>query len=36
MSAPLLMLDYDGQVFQNYATPQLAQTKIAVHGLVNF
>jgi len=31
-----LMLDYDGQTFQNYAVGQPAQTKIAVHGLVNF
>ena len=31
-----LMIDYDGQTFQNYATPQLDQKKIAVHGLVNF
>ena len=31
-----LMLDYDGQTFDNYAVPQPAQKKIAVHGLVNF
>jgi hypothetical protein len=31
-----LMLDYDGQTFDNYAVAQPAQKKIAVHGLVNF
>ena len=31
-----LMLDYDGQTFQNYATFTPAQNKIAVHGFVNF
>jgi hypothetical protein len=30
------MLDYDGQKFNNYATAQPDQTKIAVHALVNF
>ena len=30
------MLDYDGQTFDNYAIPQPAQKKIAVHALVNF
>jgi hypothetical protein len=31
-----LMLDYDGQTFHNFATPQPAQKKIALHGLINF
>jgi hypothetical protein len=31
-----LMLDYDGQTFHNYATPQPKQQRIAVHALVNF
>jgi hypothetical protein len=31
-----LMIDYDGQTFNNYATAQPAQKKIAIHGLVNF
>jgi hypothetical protein len=31
-----LMLDYDNATFKNFATPQPTQTKIAVHGLVNF
>ena len=31
-----LMLDYDGQTFENYATAQPAQKKLAVHGLINF
>ncbi len=31
-----LMLDYDGQTFHNFATPQPAQKKWAVHGLINF
>jgi hypothetical protein len=31
-----LMLDYDGQAFQNFPTGQPAQKKFAVHGLVNF
>jgi hypothetical protein len=31
-----LMLDYDGQTFENYATPQPAQKKIAVHGQIVF
>ena len=31
-----LMLDYDGQTFDNYILPLPAQKKIAVHGLVNF
>ena len=31
-----LMLDYDGQTFENYDAAQPAQKKIAVHGLVNF
>ena len=30
-----LMLDYDGQTFQNFVTPQPAQKRIAVHGLIN-
>jgi len=31
-----MVLDYDGQTFQDFATPQPAQKKIAVHGLINF
>jgi hypothetical protein len=31
-----LLLDYDGQTFQNFATFQPAQKKWAVHALVNF
>ena len=31
-----LMLDYDGQTFQNYAPAQPAQKKIALHALFNF
>jgi hypothetical protein len=31
-----LMLDYDGQTFQNFTPAQPAQKRIAVHGLVNF
>jgi len=31
-----LLLDYDGQTFNNFPTAQPAQRKIAVHGLVNF
>jgi len=31
-----LMLDFDGQTFNNFPTFQPAQNKIAVHGLVNF
>ena len=31
-----LLLDYDGQTFQNFAPAQPAQKRIAVHGLVNF
>ena len=31
-----LMLDYDSQKFNNFPAFQPAQTKIAVHGLVNF
>jgi hypothetical protein len=31
-----LMLDFDGQKFNNFPTSQPAQNKIAVHGLVNF
>jgi hypothetical protein len=30
------MLDYDGQTFDNYAIPQPAQKRIAVHALLNF
>jgi hypothetical protein len=31
-----LMLDYDGQTFQNVAIPQAAQKRIAVHALINY
>ena len=31
-----ILLDYDGQTFDNFPTPQAAQKKIAVHGLINF
>lgn len=31
-----LLLDYDGQTFQNFTPAQPAQKKIAVHALVNF
>ena len=31
-----LMLDYDGQTFNNFPTAQPAQKKFAVHGLINF
>ena len=31
-----LMVDYDGQTFHNYATPQPKQERIAIHALVNF
>ena len=31
-----LMLDYDGQTFDNYAVAQPSQKKIALHALVNF
>ena len=31
-----LMLDYDGQTFENYAVAQPTQKKIALHALVNF
>jgi hypothetical protein len=31
-----LMLDYDGQTFDNFTTTQPAQRKIAVHALINF
>jgi hypothetical protein len=31
-----LLVDYDGQTFQDFPTPQAAQKKIAVHGLINF
>ena len=31
-----LMLDYDGQTFNNFTPAQPAQKRIAVHGLVNF
>jgi hypothetical protein len=31
-----LMLDYDGQTFENYAVAQPSQKKIALHALVNF
>jgi len=31
-----LLLDYDGQTFNNFTPAQPAQKKIAVHGLVNF
>jgi hypothetical protein len=31
-----LLLDYDGQTFQDFTTGQPAQKRIAVHGLINF
>ena len=31
-----LLVDYDGQTFHNYATPQPKQERIAIHALVNF
>jgi hypothetical protein len=31
-----VMVDYDGQTFHEYPTPQPAQKRIAVHGQVNF
>jgi len=31
-----LMLDYEGVRFKDYATPQLKQNRIFVHGLINF
>src|SRR3954447_11398758 len=31
-----LMLDYDGQTFQNSAAPQPAQKRFAVHALINY
>jgi hypothetical protein len=31
-----LLLDYDGQTFNNFPTAQAAQKKIAIHALVNF
>jgi hypothetical protein len=31
-----LMFDYDGQTFHNFATPQAKQSKVALHGLINF
>jgi hypothetical protein len=31
-----LLLDYDGQTFNNFPTAQPAQKKIAIHGLINF
>jgi hypothetical protein len=31
-----ILLDYDGQTFQDFPTAQPAQKKIAVHGLINF
>jgi len=31
-----LLFDYDGQTFHNYATPQSKQSKVALHGLINF
>ncbi|HMD34469.1 MAG TPA: porin [Vicinamibacterales bacterium] len=31
-----LMLDYDGQMFDNFTPFLPAQTKVAVHGLINF
>ena len=31
-----LLLDYDGQTFDNFPTAQPAQKKIALHGLINF
>lgn len=31
-----VLVDYDGQTFDNFAAPQAAQRKIAVHGLINF
>ncbi len=34
--AAALLLDYDGQTFENYATPQSSQKRIALHGLINF
>jgi hypothetical protein len=29
-----MMLDYDGQTFNNFPTPQLSQKKIAIHGQI--
>jgi hypothetical protein len=31
-----LMLDYDGQTFDNFTPALPAQKRIAVHGLINF
>ena len=31
-----ILLDYDGQTFHDFTTPQPAQKKIAVHALINF
>jgi len=31
-----LMLDYDGQTFDHFTTPQSKQSKVAVHGLISF
>jgi hypothetical protein len=31
-----LLLDYDGQTFRNFSTPQPKQTRVAVHALINF
>jgi len=34
--ASALLLDYDGQTFDNFAPAQPKQTKVAVHGLISF
>jgi hypothetical protein len=31
-----ILLDYDGQTFDNFTPPAAAQKRIAVHGLINF
>ena len=34
--ATALLLDYDGQTFENFTPAQPKQTRIALHGLINF
>ncbi len=31
-----LLFDYDGQTFHNFTTPQARQSRVALHGLINF
>lgn len=31
-----LLLDYDGQTFHNFTSPQPKQSKVAIHGLISF